>query len=178
MRTSTSSASGAARSSCWISKGCERAGTTAAVIFIACCPGDFQRWPEPAHRCSAPASADNHQGPGQKPPADRTRGRLFGARLRAARDRSAILSSQIGQNGTDVPKINLKHRTLPKRILHRSGLESAMPLAEHDLLPFGVLQVNELFLFTPVGNFKTDDVRPEGETDFQVCDVQLGYDFG
>src|SRR5437763_14538216 len=36
MRTSTSSASGAARSSCWISKGCERAGTTAAVIFIAC----------------------------------------------------------------------------------------------------------------------------------------------
>src|SRR5689334_19511434 len=34
MRTSTSSGSGAARSSVAISKGCERAGTRAAVIFI------------------------------------------------------------------------------------------------------------------------------------------------
>src|SRR5215472_6716990 len=34
-RTSTSSASGAARSSVWISNGADRTGTTAAVIFIS-----------------------------------------------------------------------------------------------------------------------------------------------
>ena len=51
-----------------------------------------------------------------------------------------ISGSQIGQNGADVPQVNLKHRTLAQGILHRACLESAVPLAKHDLLPFGMLQ--------------------------------------
>jgi len=42
MRTSTSSGCGAARSRLWISNGCERAGTMAAVIFIGCSSLPYQ----------------------------------------------------------------------------------------------------------------------------------------
>ena len=53
-----------------------------------------------------------------------------------------------------------------------------MPLAEHDLLAFRMLQIDELFLFTPVGNLKTDDVLPEREADLHVGNMKLRYDFG
>ncbi len=89
-----------------------------------------------------------------------------------------ILASEIGQNRVDIPEVNLKHRTLPKRRMHRPCLESAMTLAKHDLLAFRVFQVNELFLFTPVGNFKADDFLPESEADVQVGNVKFRYNFG
>ena len=53
-----------------------------------------------------------------------------------------------------------------------------MTLAEHDLLTFGMLQVNELFFFTAIGNFETDDVLPEPKADVQVGDMKFRYDFG
>jgi len=53
-----------------------------------------------------------------------------------------------------------------------------MTLAEHDLLTFRMLQVNEPFLFTPVGNFKAENAPPEIEADLQVRDMKLRYDFG
>ena len=72
-----------------------------------------------------------------------------------------ISGTEIGQNRADVSEVNLKHCTLPKRSLHRSRLEPTMTLAEHNLLAFRMLQVNELFLFAPLGNFKADNVLPE-----------------
>src|SRR3979490_756526 len=131
---------------------------------------------ELARRRSAPASADSRRGPGRRPPVGRTRGRPFGARPRAARGRWANFARQIDHYGADVPKVNLEHRALPKRMLHRSCLKSAIPLAEHDLLPFGMLQINELLLGTPVGNFEADDVRPESQADIQIGDVKLRDD--
>jgi hypothetical protein len=89
-----------------------------------------------------------------------------------------ILASEIGQNRAYILEVNLKHRTLPKRRLHRSCLESAITLAEHDLLAFRMLQVNKLFRFTPIGNFKADGVLPESEADVQVGNMELRYHFG
>src|SRR5271166_3916587 len=89
-----------------------------------------------------------------------------------------MLVSEIGQNRADFLEVNLKHRTLSKRKLHRSCLESAMTLAKHDLLSFRMLQINEFSLFTPISNFKAENVLPESEADLQVSDMKLGYDFG
>lgn len=36
-----------------------------------------------------------------------------------------------------------------------------------------MFQINELLLFSAVGNFKTDDVLPEGKADIQVGDMKL-----
>src|SRR5262249_28667346 len=88
-----------------------------------------------------------------------------------------VSGGEIVQNRADILKVNLKHRTLPKRRLHWSCLEAAMTLAEHDLLAFRVPQVNEPLLFTPVSNFKADRVLPEGEADRQVRNVKLGDHF-
>jgi len=89
-----------------------------------------------------------------------------------------ILGNETGQKRLDILEVNLKHRALPKRRLHGACLESAMPLAEHDLLAFGMLQVNELFFSAAVSNFKADDIPPEGEAGVQVCDMKLRHDFG
>jgi hypothetical protein len=57
-----------------------------------------------------------------------------------------ISGAELRQKGADFLEVNLEHRTLPKRRLHRPGLEAAVTLAEHDLLSFRVFQINKLFL--------------------------------
>ena len=89
-----------------------------------------------------------------------------------------MLSGESGQNGVDIPEVNLKHRALSERMLHRSGLEAAVPLTQHDLLPFRMLQVDEFLLVASEGDFRTDDVRPKSEAGIQVDDMKLGYDVG
>jgi hypothetical protein len=89
-----------------------------------------------------------------------------------------ILRSQLRQNGANVAEVDLKHRALPKGMLHRSRLEAAMPLAEHDLLTLGMLQIDEFFRVARVRDFEADDVRPEAEADMQIGDVQLRHDVG
>src|SRR5206468_5149750 len=56
--------------------------------------------------------------------------------------------------------------------------EPAMPLAQHDLLALGMLQVNELLLVTPEGDVKADDVLPESQADGEVGNMQLGDHVG
>src|SRR5437868_4919816 len=60
--------------------------------------------------------------------------------------------------------------------LHRPGLEPAMTLAQHDLLAFGVLQIDELLFVAPEGDVEAEDALPEGETGGELGDMQLGYD--
>jgi hypothetical protein len=67
---------------------------------------------------------------------------------------------------------------LAERRLHGTCLESAMTLAEHDLLTLRVLQINEFFLFEPVGNLETDYILPKGKADIQVGDMELRHDIG
>src|SRR5258708_33345421 len=87
-----------------------------------------------------------------------------------------IFGGKIGKNRGDIPEVNLKHRALPKRGNHRPCLKPAVTLAEHNLLTFGMLQINKLFLFTPVSNFKADDVLPKNEAGFKVGNMEFRYD--
>jgi hypothetical protein len=88
-----------------------------------------------------------------------------------------ISCNKIVQNRAEIFEVDLKHRALSKRMLHRSRFETTMTLAKHHLLAFGMLQINKLFFLTPEGNFKADDVDPKIEADRQVSDMKLGHDF-
>lgn len=89
-----------------------------------------------------------------------------------------ISGMELRQKRADFLEVNLEHRTLPERRLHRPGLEAAVTLAEHDLLSLRVFQINEPFFVAPEGNLKAKNFRPEGEARVQVGDMKLSYHFG
>src|ERR1700680_4749374 len=72
------------------------AGDTLLILLsaAACSVLTGAGWLELCDQCSGPTSEDNHQGLGQRPPADRTRGRLFSATLPVGRGRSANFGQQ------------------------------------------------------------------------------------
>jgi hypothetical protein len=88
-----------------------------------------------------------------------------------------ISGCEIGEGRANFLKVNLEHSALPKRRLHRPCFKSAVTLAEHDLLPFGMLQIDEFFFFTTVSNVKADDVLPENQAGVEIRDMKLRDDF-
>src|SRR5205085_6440701 len=52
------------------------------------------------------------------------------------------------------------------------------PLAQHDLLAFGMLQIDEVFFGAPESDVEADDVRPERQAGGEVGDMQLGDHVG
>src|SRR5438105_1188887 len=89
-----------------------------------------------------------------------------------------VSGSEPGQDRGGITEVELKHRALPERRLHRPGLEPTMPLAQHDLLAFGMLQIGEVFRVAPEGDAEADDVRPERQAGSEVGDMQLGDHVG
>jgi hypothetical protein len=89
-----------------------------------------------------------------------------------------ISGTELRQKRANFLKVNLKHGTLPERRLHRPGLESAMTLAEHELLPLRVFQINEPFFVAPESNLKAKNFLPKSEARVQVGDMKLSYHVG
>jgi hypothetical protein len=53
-----------------------------------------------------------------------------------------------------------------------------MSLTKHDLLPFGVFQIDKPFLLSAVSNLKSDDILPKGKAGVQVTYMKLRHHSG
>src|SRR5260370_5252942 len=74
-------------------------------------------------------------------------------------------------------EIELKHRPSAEWALQRTRFPPAVPLAEHDLMAFGMLEIGELLLGSPVGDLEPEHAPPEFETGLDVAHEKLGHDF-
>src|SRR5208282_3585312 len=84
-----------------------------------------------------------------------------------------VAHSEGGQYPLDARKVDLEHGSLAKGKVQRSRLETTMPLAQHDLVAFRMLQIGEP-LFRPLeGGLKAEDVPPERQARPQIVHMEL-----
>jgi hypothetical protein len=73
----------------------------------------------------------------------------------------------------EILKIDLKHDPLAKRVVQRPGFKATMPLAKHDLMSFGMLQVGKSFFRSFKSCLKAQNVLPEREASLKVIHMKL-----
>jgi hypothetical protein len=61
---------------------------------------------------------------------------------------------------------------LAKRVVQRPGFKATMPLAKHDLMSFGMLQVGKSFFRSFKSSLKAQNVMPEREASLKVIHMK------